>query len=101
MKDIKLWIDDKNKAPEGYVWCKTVEEAKKILVPLYMGYASYLHINPNASFPVKLLDFGSCGIELLEWFKKIQAPRIPICFHSESKETNQMMTYVKTIKWKE
>ena len=25
---MKLWIDDVRPAPEGYVWCKSVEEAK-------------------------------------------------------------------------
>jgi hypothetical protein len=25
---MKLWIDDLRLAPEGYTWCKSVEEAK-------------------------------------------------------------------------
>lgn len=25
---MKLWIDDVRPAPEGYVWCKSVEDAK-------------------------------------------------------------------------
>jgi hypothetical protein len=28
---MKLWIDDVRTAPEGYVWCKTTNEAKLIL----------------------------------------------------------------------
>lgn len=27
--DMKLWIDDVRPAPEGYVWCKSVNEAKR------------------------------------------------------------------------
>ena len=27
---MKLWIDDVRPAPEGYVWCKSVDEAKEI-----------------------------------------------------------------------
>ena len=26
---MKLWIDDVRPAPKGYVWCKSVDEAKK------------------------------------------------------------------------
>ena len=28
---MKLWIDDLRPAPDGYVWCKTTNEAKMIL----------------------------------------------------------------------
>ena len=28
---MKLWIDDVRPAPEGYVWCKSVEEAKDVI----------------------------------------------------------------------
>ena len=29
---MKLWVDDLREAPEGYVWCKSVNEAKEILI---------------------------------------------------------------------
>ena len=29
---MKLWIDDVRPAPEGYVWCKTVNEAKSEII---------------------------------------------------------------------
>ena len=28
---MKLWIDDVRIAPEGYVWCKSVNEAKRLI----------------------------------------------------------------------
>ena len=28
---MKLWIDDVRPAPEGYVWCKSVNEAKQTI----------------------------------------------------------------------
>ena len=28
---MKLWIDDVRPAPDGYVWCKSVEEAKNTI----------------------------------------------------------------------
>ena len=38
---MKLWIDDVRPAPEGYVWCKSVNEAKmKVVESIYLrtGY---------------------------------------------------------------
>lgn len=29
---MKLWVDDIRPAPEGYVWCKSVNEAKKQII---------------------------------------------------------------------
>lgn len=29
---MKLWIDDVRPAPEGYVWCKSVNETKEMLI---------------------------------------------------------------------
>ena len=28
---MKLWIDDVRPAPEGYIWCKSVNEAKRAI----------------------------------------------------------------------
>ena len=29
---MKLWIDDVRPAPEGYVWCTTVNQAKMVII---------------------------------------------------------------------
>ena len=29
---MKIWLDDLRPAPEGYIWCKSVNEAKRIIV---------------------------------------------------------------------
>lgn len=29
---MKLWIDDIRPAPEGYMWCKSVNEAKRKII---------------------------------------------------------------------
>lgn len=31
MKNAKIWIDDVRPAPEGYHWCKSVNEAKSLI----------------------------------------------------------------------
>lgn len=28
---MKIWVDDVRPAPNGYIWCKTVNEAKKVI----------------------------------------------------------------------
>ena len=28
---MKIWVDDVRQAPEGYVWCKTSNEAKAMI----------------------------------------------------------------------
>ena len=39
---MKLWIDDVRPAPEGYVWVKSVNEAKQLIEELE-GQQQYLH----------------------------------------------------------
>ena len=29
---MKLWVDDVRPAPEGYLWCKSVNEAKDVII---------------------------------------------------------------------
>lgn len=40
---MKLWIDDVRPAPEGYVWCKSVNEAKHMI-----GSVDPIYFNENA-----------------------------------------------------
>ena len=89
---MKLWIDDVRPAPEGYVWCKSVKEAKKIIVGAYMAYAYFLHKDANFPLPFEVLDMdhdsgdyckdGGDFIEILKWFEKTQTPCPPIRLHS-------------------
>ena len=34
---MKLWIDDVRPAPDGYVWCKSVEATKSLIIILNRG----------------------------------------------------------------
>ena len=44
MSYLKLWLDDIRPAPDGYIWCKSVEEAKTINEALFTIHAK---INNN------------------------------------------------------
>ena len=60
---MKIWLDDIRPAPEGYVWCKSVNIAKRTI--------------ESAEEPIVLIDCdydlgdyaydGGNGIKLLDW----------------------------------
>jgi hypothetical protein len=39
---MRLWIDDVRPAPEGYIWCKSVNESKQLIEELE-GQQQHLH----------------------------------------------------------
>ena len=41
---MKLWIDDVRPAPEGYVWCKSVEATKALIIILNRGVEGYQYM---------------------------------------------------------
>ena len=81
---MKLWIDDIRPAPDGYVWCKSVNEAKHRI-----GYCKYfknwIENHPNPGFEeqdeIELIDIdhdagyyasdGGDYIKLLDWLEEV------------------------------
>lgn len=81
---MKLWIDDVRPAPDGYQWCKSVNEAK-----YRIGYCKYLknwiENHPNPGFEeqdeIELIDIdhdagdyvsdGGDYIKLLDWLEEV------------------------------
>ena len=77
---MKLWIDDVRPAPEGYLWCKSVEEAKTTIARSNMKLAKSIEDgNPDWSLKIELIDLdhdageyasdGGDYIRLLDWFE--------------------------------
>lgn len=59
---MRLWIDDLREAPEGYVWCKSVNMAKQIinyLETMAKVYKSYL----EADLPLKIRELTEKDLE--------------------------------------
>lgn len=90
---MKLWIDDVRPAPEGYFWCKSVNEAKYAIEAFeYSGYLTKALEEPlkNHDF-VELIDIdhdagdyaydGGDYIKLLDWFEETER-NYPIHIHS-------------------
>ena len=65
---MKIWLDDIRPAPEGYIWCKSVNSAKKVIESA-RGVISLLDIDHD------LGDYaydGGDGIKLLDWLVETQ-----------------------------
>ena len=98
---IKLWIDDIRPAPKGYIWCKSVNEAKK--------YISYFEF--RALRKIELIDIdhdagnyaneGGDYIKLLDWLEEIGLS-YPIRIHSMNVVGVQnMRAIIQKNNWKE
>lgn len=82
---MKLWNDDTRPAPEGYVWCKSVNEAKDTILMLE------LYATVNEDYKVELIDTdhdagnyaneGGDYIRLLDWLEETKR-NYPIHIHS-------------------
>jgi hypothetical protein len=81
---VKLWVDDVRPAPEGYIWCKSVREAKfvienpKLYSTRYHKDISLIDIDHDAG------DYANDGgdyIKLLDWLEET-GRNYPIRIHS-------------------
>lgn len=84
MVDLKLWLDDVRPAPEGYVWCKSVNDAKyhiewweKHSIP-YGEKIEVISIDHDAGV---FYHDGGDYIRLLDWFVET-GRNYPIRIHS-------------------
>ena len=77
---MKLWIDDVRPAPEGYEWCKSVDEAKDTITYVNSKLVeSWRNGNLDPSLFIELIDldhdagdyakFGGDYIKLLDWLE--------------------------------
>lgn len=88
---MKLWIDDVRPAPEGYEWCKSVNEAKKAIIDTdEMNEIPRMY---DTNFSINLIDIdhdageyaydGGHYIKLLEWLEET-GRNYPIHIHSDN-----------------
>lgn len=105
---MKLWIDDVRPAPEGYIWCKSVNETKELIEDLekeqqyfYDMAFNFLHSGEGLAYhnvmqmckrrEIELLDIDHDGgdynidggdyIRLLDWLEAT-GRNYPIRIHS-------------------
>ena len=76
----KLWVDDVRKAPEGYIWCKSVNQAINEILDSEREFANlYRSGTTNMDLLIDVIDidhdagdFASDGgdfIKLLDWLE--------------------------------
>ena len=106
---MKLWIDDLRPAPEGYVWCKSVDETKEAITKYEQEVESALD---EYDFPsielwnkkIELIDLGNDGddyINLLDWLEETDR-NYPIRIHSANPVGVQnMRRIIQRNNWKE
>ena len=76
---MKLWIDDVRPAPEGYVWCTTVNQAKMVIIDEEVfGHLELIDIDHDAG---SYAEFGGDYIKLLDWLEET-GKNYPIRIHS-------------------
>ena len=56
---MKLWIDDIRPAPDGYCWCKSVNEAKQVI--LASDCIELIDIDHDAG------DYAADGGDYIRW----------------------------------
>ena len=104
---MKLWIDDVRVAPKGYVWCKSVNEAKDIITK----YSNHIDFDNNLVDEIELIDIdhdagdyvslGGDYIKLLDWLEEI-GKSYPIHIHSMNPVgVENMRRIIERNGWKE
>ena len=97
---MRIWIDDLRLAPNGYVWCKSVNQAKQIIRSYELTHT-----------PIELIDIdhdagdyafdGGDFIKILDWMEFTNR-NYPIRIHSMNPVGVQnMRAIIKRNDWKE
>lgn len=104
---MKLWIDDVRPAPEGYYWCRSVNEAKRVIEI----YGSWIDFDNNIVDCIELIDIdhdagdftvdGGDYIKLLDWLEETSRS-YQIHIHSMNPVgVENMRRIIQRNRWKE
>lgn len=105
---MKIWVDDMRPAPDGYVWCRSVNEAIYIIEGNDMYHWVPEMINDD---PITIIDidhdagdyakYGGDYIRLLDWLETT-GRNYPIRIHSMNPVgVENMRRIIKRNGWKE
>ena len=86
---MKLWIDDVRPAPEGYVWCKSVNSTIGVIESVEQTFFNWYDVRDEDIISIIDIDhdagdYASDGgdyIRLLDWFEET-GRNYPIRIHS-------------------
>ena len=106
---MKLWIDDERPAPEGYVWCRSVNQA---IHAIYVAEMPFFNHDDVADVDIisiidcdhDLGDYaydGGDGVKLLDWLEET-GRNYPIRIHSQNPVgVENMRRIIERNGWKE
>ena len=108
---MKLWIDDIRPAPDGYLWCKSVNDAKWAIGLVETTEVFFPTDAETRKTYIELIDtdhdagdyaqFGGDYIKLLDWLEEKEY-NYPIHIHSMNPVGVQnMRAIIKENGWKE
>lgn len=108
---MKLWIDDVRPAPEGYIWCKSVNEAKRKICAREQLFANHWmdHVADSDIIFIINIDHdagdyvfdGGDYIKLLDWLEET-GRNYPIHIHSMNPVgVENMKRIIQRNGWKE
>ena len=81
---MKLWIDDVRPAPEGYIWSKSVNQAKTAIKTYELNYYDYgVLIDIDHDAGAEVTDGGDY-IKLLDWLEANNIVNEKFTFHIHS-----------------
>ncbi len=78
-QEIRIWLDDLRPAPQGYIWCHSVNEAKQLILSLN-GNTRIAVIDCDHDLGDYAYDGGD-GIKLLDWLAENEW-YYPIALHT-------------------
>ena len=102
---MRLWIDDVRPAPKGYIWCRSVNDAKYYI----NRYSNLIDWDNNIVDTIELIsidhDAGDYGppdyIKILDWLEET-GRNYPIHIHSQNiVGIENMRRIIKRNGWKE
>lgn len=79
---MRLWIDDVREAPIGYVWCKSVNQAKQLIRRSDAGLEDKIYIIDIDHDAGEYSKDGGDYIKLLDWMEEVGVNKIAIHIHS-------------------
>lgn len=106
---MRIWVDDLRPSPDGYIWCKSVNEAKKVIIDTdKMNEIPRMY---DMNFSITLIDVdhdagdyvcdGGDYIKLLDWLEAT-GRNYPIRIHSQNPVGREnMRRIIKRNGWKE
>ena len=93
---MKLWVDDVREAPEGYVWCRSVNSAKDVVVE-HEERVKDLSQKYNRAFECNLSDYAN-QLRRAIYYNTITLINID---HDAGDYYNDGGDYIKLLDWLE